>query len=314
MQIPVSLPDPAALAPSIRRDVQATTPVTPLASLAGTTEAPDPRLSLQWAQPVAGQPASDPTRPAPERASANTQSPAGSVAGAPASPTSAAVQWSEPARALSQMLRAYGHLTDADGGVPWPAPARTDNPHDAPPAQQVLHFMQRLYVGLSQSDVFAAQHLVQAWQKIKPRASDAPIDVPEPSNEAGQYQRWMDAIAPDSPSAEQATQMLVSGKMQWHGEVLPGLMLRVQREDAWREDPQHPGQAQKGASLKVEIELPRCGTLRVRAAQWGDHMDVRVQLPPEANGLGLQSAWPELETRMADLHMPDMHLSLEPTP
>ena len=310
MQIPVSLPDPTTLPPSVRRDTQAATPVTPLSSVGGTTEAPDPRLTLQWAQPVTGQRASDPARTVPERVAPSAVLHARDNADGMSPDVSPSVQWSESGRALSQLLRTSTQHMGEDGNVVWPSPPNDDSGQGLPPTQQVLHFMQRLYLGLMQSDVFAAQHLSQAWQRIKPKAPDASTDSASSAVEEPPYQRWLDALAPDSPAAEQATHMLVSGKMQWLGDILPGLSLRIQREDAWREDPHHPGQMQKGASLKVEMDLPHSGTLCVLASQWADHLDVRVKLPKAAS-TAWESAWPELQTRMSALQRMDLHLSME---
>ena len=310
MQIPVSLPEPAVSTPSIRRDVQAASPVSAVPSTGGTTEAPDPRLSLQWAQPVLGQPGSDATRAVPERVSAQSPAPLAASSQGPASSASASVQWSDPARTLSQLLQARGAQDFAAQGVPWPAADAPDPNETLPPAQQVLHFMQRLYRGLAQSDLFAAQHLVQAWHLAKSKDPASVRDMASQAPDSATFARWLDALAPESASAEQVAHMLVSGKMEWHGEMLPGVTLHIQREDAWREDPAHPGQAQKGARLHIEVDLPQAGTLRVQGSQWGEHMDIRVKLlhPKSAS---LQAAWPQLQARMAALPWQDLQLSWE---
>jgi hypothetical protein len=94
---------------------------------------------------------------------------------------------------------------------------------------------------------------------------------------------------------------------------LPGIAVTLNREDAWREDPQHPGQAQKGAALRAEMELPQSGRITVLAYQWGDHIDLRVIMPssPESP---LHAAWPLLQDRLSGLNLPELQVTHEAAP
>jgi hypothetical protein len=107
--------------------------------------------------------------------------------------------------------------------------------------------------------------------------------------------------------------MLQTGKMQWQGELLPGIAVQLNREDAWREDPAHPGQVQKGAALRAQIDLPRSGRMTVVAYQWGSHIELRVNMPGASDST-LQAAWPSLLDRLDQLKLPDLHVERAPTP
>jgi hypothetical protein len=64
--------------------------------------------------------------------------------------------------------------------------------------------------------------------------------------------------------------------MVWQVELVPGVPMRVVREDAWRNNPQQPGQLEKGAALKVEVTLPNLGTLRILGSQWGQDISLHI--------------------------------------
>jgi hypothetical protein len=57
---------------------------------------------------------------------------------------------------------------------------------------------------------------------------------------------------------------------------VPGLPMRIVREDAWRNNPQQADQLEKGATLKVEITLPNLGQLRIAGSQWGQDISLQV--------------------------------------
>jgi len=310
MQIPLTLPESTTPLPA-RRDIQALSPVSPVPGVEGLAETLDPRLSLQWTQPVLGHQSADLTRSSLESVSVET--PNTGVANSPASTVAAGptVTWSSLAQVLGPLLQRMGAAT-SDSTVPWPTTSSPQPKHDQDStnadAPALLRSLNTLHHQLAESDLFASQHLMRHWF----RSSDAT----ESSSAAGQapdittLSRWVSALSPDSTTAEQITRMLLTGKMHWQGELLPGIAVQLDREDAWREDPQHPGQIHKGAALRAQIDLPRSGRLIVTAYQWGADMDVRVHWP-SSSGNALDAAWPQLHERLAQLNVPALRLQRE---
>lgn len=309
MQIPLTLPEQTTPLPT-RRDIQALSPVSPVPGVEGLAETLDPRLAVQWTQPVLGDQSSDATRSALASAIGTPSGSLGQPAPGPSTPPS--VSWSSLAQVLGpwlQRLSESGSRVD----VQWPTsagqPLASDNLSTS--AQGLLQALNTLHRQLTQSDLFAPQHLIRHWFK--------PPDIPESSVGANDtpdtptLSRWVSALSTDSPTAEQITRLLLTGKMQWQGELLPGIAVQLDREDAWREDPQRPGQIQKGAALRAQIDLPRSGRLSVVAYQWGAHVDVRVHMPSGTQN-PLVTAWPLLQERLAQLNVPSLHLQRTEAP
>ena len=137
--------------------------------------------------------------------------------------------------------------------------------------------LQNLYQAIARSDVFAAQKLNEAW------VSRRDTSYQEPST--AQLTQWVSALEPDSDAAEQAARMLTQGNMVWQAELVPGVPMRIVREDAWRNNSQQAGQLEKGATLKVEVTLPNLGTLRILGSQWGQNISLQVlHGTPSSNG------------------------------
>ena len=167
-------------------------------------------------------------------------------------------------------------------------------------SSEVMSQLKSIYQNLVGSDVFAAQRLNEAWMPRRVVANNAqPTEafqnadlkvfqqlaqpIQEPS--AAQLTQWVSALEPDSDVAEQAARMLSQGNMVWQAELVPGLPMRIVREDAWRNNPQQAGQLEKGAMLKVEITLPNLGELRILGSQWGQDISLHISHgKPDSNG------------------------------
>jgi len=156
---------------------------------------------------------------------------------------------------------------------------------------EVLSQLKKIYQSIADSDVFAAQRLNEAWmpRKLEPKQSpkldalksseaEAFEQLAQPIQEpsAAQLAQWVSALEPDSDAAEQAARMLTQGNMVWQAELVPGLPMRIVREDAWRNNPEQAGQLEKGAMLKVEITLPNLGELRILGSQWGQDISLHI--------------------------------------
>jgi len=156
---------------------------------------------------------------------------------------------------------------------------------------EVLSQLKIIYQAIAGSDVFAAQRLNEAWmpKKIEPKQTpkleslknsevEAFQQLAQPIQDpsAAQLGQWVSALEPDSDAAEQAARMLTQGNMVWQAELVPGLPMRIVREDAWRNNPEQAGQLEKGAILKVEITLPNLGELRILGSQWGQDISLHI--------------------------------------
>ena len=195
-----------------------------------------------------------------------------------------------------------------------PQPAKTKL--ESPSMISLLH----IYEDLTSSTVFAAQRLGEAWLPrrttplgevaqnfLEPKAEKSelpakqapPVEranvvqdefkslsqpVSEPS--MAQLTKWVAALEPDSEPAQQAAHMLTQGQMVWQSELAPGIPMRLVREDAWRNAAHKPAHLEKGAMLKVEVDLPNLGRIRITGTQWGQ--DLSLQIAHAANA---QDRW-----------------------
>ena len=189
-------------------------------------------------------------------------------------------------------------LTNTTSGLTAGAAKTSAQANLSTPAE-VLSQLQKIYQAIAGSDVFAAQRLNEAWMPRRVVANTAQTTeafqnadlkvfqqlaqpIQEPS--AAQLTQWVSALEPDSDAAEQAARMLSQGNMVWQAELVPGLPMRIVREDAWRNNPEQVGQLEKGAMLKVEITLPNLGELRILGSQWGQDISLHISHgKPESN-------------------------------
>ena len=173
--------------------------------------------------------------------------------------------------------------------------------NNARPATQkndtkVLPALLNLYEALANSEIFAAQRLSEAWlpKRVKPHLGEAQEafnsmaqPIAEPS--ISQLTKWVAALEPDSEHAQQAAQMLTQGQMVWQADLAPGIPMRMVREDAWRNQANKPAQLEKGATLKVEVELPNLGRIRIVGSQWGSDLSLQI-----AHAVNAQDRWSSL--------------------
>jgi hypothetical protein len=187
-------------------------------------------------------------------------------------------------------------------------PAKTTTTANLSTSAELISQLKTIYQSIAGSNVFAAQRLNDAWmpRKVVPGSAyplkdpqetlQAPntkisrskvfgssdLDelqqlaqpVKEPS--ATQLAQWVSALEPDNDAAEQAARMLTQGSMVWQAELIPGVPMRIVREDAWRNNPGQVGEIEKGAMLKVEITLPNLGQLRIVGSQWGQDISLHI--------------------------------------
>jgi len=178
--------------------------------------------------------------------------------------------------------------------------AKTSTQANLSTPAEVLSQLKNIYQAIAGSDVFAAQRLNEAWMPRKIEYKQSPklealknleaeafeqLAQPIQDPSAAQLAQWVSALEPDSDAAEQAARMLTQGNMVWQAELVPGLPMRIVREDAWRNNPEQAGQLEKGAMLKVEITLPNLGELRILGSQWGQDISLHISHgKPDING------------------------------
>ena len=179
------------------------------------------------------------------------------------------------------------------------APKNAGNETANTTASAVMGQLKNIYQAIAGSDVFAAQRLNEAWMPRRvvthptPSKASANNDletiqqlaqpIQEPS--AAQLTQWTSALEPDSDAAQQAARMLTQGNMVWQADLVPGVPMRIVREDAWRNNPQQVGELEKGAMLKVELTLPHLGQLQIVGSQWGQDISLHISHgKPEGNG------------------------------
>jgi len=186
--------------------------------------------------------------------------------------------------------------------------AKTTTPANLSTSAEVISQLKTIYQSIAGSNVFAAQRLNEAWmpRKVVP-GSTSPLEDPQDTQQApnskiskskvfgnsdleelqqlaqpvkepsaAQLAQWVSALEPDNDAAEQAARMLTQGTIVWLAELVPGLPMRIIREDAWRNNPEQAGQLEKGAMLKVEITLPNLGQLRIVGSQWGQDISLHI--------------------------------------
>jgi hypothetical protein len=183
-----------------------------------------------------------------------------------------------------------------------------DGEPKAPSSADINSQLKSIYQAIAKSDVFAAQKLNEAWMSRR----DASFQEPS----AAQLTQWVSALEPDSDAAEQAARMLTQGNMVWQAELVPGLPMRIVREDAWRNNPQQAGQLEKGAMLKVEITLPNLGQLRVAGSQWGQDISLQVLYgkPDEDGKVNWSALAPKLLQELKTQGLTDVRVEQLPDP
>ena len=269
-------------------------PVTPVTAVPGIPEDAQhlgSRVALQWTQPV--------LQGDPSHASRNSLA----ATSNPELVKVLALTGFEPKGPDPDALRkGEVHPLMTRGLASWLAfvlskPARIQRitPDAAPsPSDDVMPVLLNIYQQIASSDMFAAQRLSEAWlpNKQKTQVDDSlgvvkefrAIAQPTSENTTVQLSKWVAALEPDNNNAQQAAHMLTQGQMMWQADLAPGIPMRMVREDAWRNAANKPAQLEKGALLKVEVELPNLGLIRITGSQWGEDLSLQIAHASEAQG------------------------------
>jgi hypothetical protein len=295
MLIPAQRPD-VVEPPALRREALPASAALPVSGLPEQAQVANPRLTVQAVQPGFQGEAATGLRPAPGLAAAPLPN-ALQAAGDP----SAMLQLSDSGHALTQWLGQALARRPLGQPLPWPAPdaqALTQAAAIAPPGP--MRTLWTAYLALARSEVFATSHLFhQFWPQNRPPPGQG-------AAAAESLKRWVEALAPEAEPALDGASMLLGGAMAWQGELVPGWPLTLRREDAWRPD-EASRSLQKGVALRLELQVPERGPLRVYATQWGQHeLDIQLSWPPELDWPAAH--WQALRERLASMGLPGLRL------
>ena len=227
---------------------------------------------------------------------------------------------------LLQSLQQLG-LAEGEGPstmVVWPAAGQ-------PVADTPAQALQTLRDTLGRSPLFAANPrtpaalAAAAWRGAGPADLDSrspsASDLPPTAQAEAHTPPAALAIAAQLPTTrasapagvdttQQALQLLLHGQLSWSGELTPGVRARLQREDAWQEDPHRPGRLLQGSALRVELELPSTGVLVVLAQQIGDQLSVRL-LPGHGQASRFEAELSDLRSALLPLSDTPIDLALQ---
>ena len=231
---------------------------------------------------------------------------------------------------LLQWLHQLGMAEDAAGPLPmvrWPPAGQ---PLGSTPAEALQHLRDTL----GRSPLFAANPRTPAvlaalaaapWGAAAAAGGEGAGPPGAPLGPAANLATVPDAglasqastSAPAAAAAnttvehtQQALQLLLHGRLQWEGQLTPGVPARLERQDAWLEDPRQPGSLQRGSLLRVEIDLPETGRLVVLAQQVGTNFSVSL-LPGERHAARFEAALADLRQALAPLADPPVELALQ---
>lgn len=294
MQIP-ALPPDISLPTQSRRDLQALSPITAVPGIPESAENLNPAIALQWTQPVLTSQASQSLRSHLETL---TNAKAGVTTTEQAPSTLLQAVALSPIGALLQKLLIASAKTSES--IPWP----NDQKQFPSENMSVTRAMASLYKALESSDAFSASHLVNHFFG---RSTDS--DSMEHTEST--IQQWFAGLDPESSAAKTTAQMLTKGEMIWQGQLLPHLPVEIKREDAWRETASGDGSLEKGVCLKLEVQLPQMGKLRIIAHQWGDDMTLTLQ-ENMASTEAFDKDWNTLVTRLTSTAMARVRIQRMP--
>jgi hypothetical protein len=242
-----------------------------------------------------------------------------------------------PASGTAASAAALGGAADT---LPWPTAGQ-------PAGDTPLQALARLHAALGQSPWFAMNprttaelgagvRQFAAWQAAPGAAPAADTAAPaesmvgaagspaDPAPDAATATAataataaaaMADALAASATPRQtvEALQLLLHGRLQWEGELTPGVQAGLRRETVWEEDPDHPGQLQSGSLLRLDLALPSIGPLVVLARLVGGRCAVQL-LPAAQAAPALDAALGELQTALAPLTDTPVALSLQAPP
>jgi hypothetical protein len=177
---------------------------------------------------------------------------------------------------LAKLLAQLANTQSSDGSlVGWPS--GSEKPWRGPSGETLTpkQTMQNLLTTLASSHLFSARHLADVLgpKLLHPSGLDD-VSLQEETIKV------LENLSSESSSAKDTARLLLHGQLFWQGEFMPGVKAKLTREDAWDNDPDHPGQLLKGSKVSLEIDLPKSGPLKVIGLQFGESLRLRIETSP----------------------------------
>jgi len=187
---------------------------------------------------------------------------------------------------LSSVLEAdttSTRTTSKSAVVLWPSNINPNSPIslENSPAQ-IKMAMGALYQNLQSSGIFAANQLKKL---LLPASEDASEPNSQGVSQADQAAQLLQQLTPSSQSVQDSVKLLLRGNMAWEGRLVPNLQARFYREDAWQTDSRDPNQLMKGSRISLEVDLPNLGKLKVTGTQFGEALNVTIQVNSSAQAV-----------------------------
>lgn len=240
----------------------------------------------------------------------------------------------DPAAVLApELTRLLATIDLVAGGskaeVDWPlAPGRTPEQAVAQTPEQALA---QLRQALADSPLFAVRRLTERWfpaaaaqvdaqasqdehgttpgdASMRDRAADARLDAGREDDASAAARA---ASAPDRPltpadrpaprDLAQAAALLIGGRLQWQGELTPGVRARIVRDDHWHPEREGDGSAlQAGTRITLVVDLPHLGPVTLQAVDTPGRASIDLFAEPMA-AARLEAELGRLQDRMRRL-------------
>jgi len=167
--------------------------------------------------------------------------------------------------------------------------------------------MGALYLSLQASGIFAADQLKRVL--FPAGSTDEKMDPFLAAGDKHKASELMTQLSNDAPMIRDSMRLLLRGDLLWQGQLMPNVQGRLYREDAWQSDPHQPNQLEKGSRITLEVGLPNLGPLKIIGTQFGESLQLIVQVDPGAQA-SMSEAFAALEAQLHTQIDPETRVSL----
>jgi hypothetical protein len=174
-------------------------------------------------------------------------------------------------------------------------------------AQDPKVIMGALYQSLQSSGIFAADQLKRVLFPVG--SADEQIDSFLTAGDQHKASELMAQLSNDAPMIRDSMRLLLRGDLLWQGQLMPNVQGRLYRGDAWQSDPHQPNQLEKGSRITLEVGLPKLGPLKIIGTQFGESLQLIVQVDPVAQ-VTMSNAFAALEEQLQTQIDPETRISL----
>ena len=207
---------------------------------------------------------------------------------------------------LGQMVNSGNKNTIQNVVVNWPGSANSAGGviADTPDPKVAMNV---LYQNLQTSGIFAADQLKRL---LFPASEDGDVQASGITDVSAEVEKLISQIATNAPMVQDSVKLLLRGDLLWQGQLMPNVQGRLYREDAWEADPLDPGQMQKGSKITMEVTLPNLGPFKVVGTQFGERVQVAIEVNPESQAI-LANSFANLLEQMRSQVDPDARVSFK---